>query len=86
MGSRESARSIRSSTRQEAEEEAAQGQMQRVAPTRRFELWCKIEFAVRVPLSFTNLNFNGLLAPLSADLVFLRLTVPDIPSLSAKVA
>lgn len=86
MGSREPARSIRSSTRQEAEEEAAQGQMQRVAPARRVKLWCNIEFAVGVPLSSTKFNLNDLLAPLPADLVFSRLTVPDIPSQSAKVA
>jgi hypothetical protein len=86
MGSREPARSIRSSTRQEAEEEAAQGQMQRVAPTRRLKLQCHIEFAVRVPLSSTEFNLNGLFTPLPADLAFSRLTVPDIPSQSAKVA
>jgi hypothetical protein len=62
LASREPARSIRLSTRQEAEEEAAQGQMQRVAPTRKLKLWCNIEFAVRVPLSSTKFNLNGLLA------------------------
>jgi len=86
MGSREPARSIRSSARQEAEEEAAQGQMQRVAPTRRLKLWRNIGFAVRVLYSSTKFNLNGLLASLPADLVFSLLAVPGIPSQSAKVA
>ena len=69
MGSREPARSIRSSTRQEAEEEAAQGQMQRVAPTRRLEVLKPrliIRFAVRVSifhLQKVQFNLNGLLVP-----------------------